>query len=129
MTDVAHDETLVEVSTSRQTVRQEVLDRRRYIPQDRRLFSPTFLAFSDDVSEADDPADPGRFAVSEPDRRVALDDTSPEPHLAVDDVDERPLAAPGQGVPYLLGELVPRHPLRVESPDPIQRPADHPQVQ
>ena len=36
MTDVAHDETSVKVSTSRHTALQEVLDRRGH-PSDRRI--------------------------------------------------------------------------------------------
>src|SRR5262249_27570678 len=93
-----------------------------------QLLSPTILAFPDDAREADDPADPDRLAFAESDHRVVRDDCGPEPHLGVYDVEERTLAAPGEGVPHLLGELVPRRPLRIEFPNLIQRPVDHPHV-
>jgi hypothetical protein len=50
------------------------------------------------------------------DHWVVLDEGGPEPHLRVAHVDEGPISAPGERVPNLLGELVPRRPLRVEFP-------------
>jgi hypothetical protein len=69
---------------------------REPITQERQVLSPTIGAVPDDVREADHPPHPERLVLTESDRPVVRDDLGPEPHLGVDDVEERPLAAPGK---------------------------------